>query len=122
MLPCRSDQACPALGHWKPAQLETANGFQQAQLFERPESDKGFPDVYLLQEQHQLRPEGFTATNYHRCGRHRFDDYVMAIRKDLNFMRLWDAAGKRTNTPSSDVFSNLENGMPPLRWSYLGHV
>ena len=110
----RSQHRMSPPDYWKQALLETDHGQQQAQLFAHPNRDPGFPNIYRLPGPHPLRPLGFTANNYSRCGRSQFVDYVVTIRKDFRFMKNWDAIGKETETPTSDVSSNLENGMHPL--------
>ena len=72
---------------------------------------KGFPLLYRLRKPHPLRPAGFTAENYPGCEGRKFEDYVMIIRKELNFMRGWQEVGASLDTPCDDVARNQKDGM-----------
>ena len=99
--------------HWEPSLLPTNDGLQQALLFRHPLREKEFPDVYLLAEPHPLRPLDFSPGPL--STRTEFKDYVVTVRKDLEFMESWQETGANTGTPCGDISLNLKNGMllPP---------
>ena len=97
-------------GQWKPTTLETNGAPQEAKLFDHP-GRQDFPDFYCLDEQHPLRPPGFTAEKYPLSKRKRFYDYVLAIHMTPEFMRGWHEVGQKTNTPASVTSVNFTDGM-----------
>ncbi len=99
-------------GFWEKHDLETDLGNQPARRFCHPRRGSGFPDLYLLQDPHPLRPANFTNDNHPTCSR-PFRDYVVTIHKTSEFMKRWDKTGSKTATPSDDVSANLESGMSP---------
>lgn len=95
--------------HWQPSTLPTNDGSQPALLFQHPLRDAGFPNFYLLPETHPLRPPNFLPSP--TSNRTSFKDYVVTIRKDLEFMERWQETGANTSTPSGDISLNLKNGV-----------
>lgn len=107
-MPRREDSANK---YWISASLDTDEGSQTVSKFVHPKREADFPDLYLLQEPHPLRPEYFTPANHPRCTRPSFKDYVVTIHKTSEFMDCWQRVGSNTATPTDDVPSNQEDGM-----------
>lgn len=105
---------------WKTGFIDTNEGAQAARQFDHPKRE-GFPNLYLLLEPHPLRPQHFTPANYPRCGRESFNDYVLTIHKNSDFMEHWQEVGLQADTPADDISLNQENGMSPPD-SFLGHT
>lgn len=96
--------------YWRRGLLENDEGTQEASVFHHPGRESAFPDVYRLQEPHPLRPASFTPTNFPKCTRTSFNDYVLPIRKSTDFMESWKEVGEATATPCDDVSTNKQNG------------
>lgn len=110
LMPQYPSSQAQAPGFWKESSIETNEGFQSALLFDHPAREIGFPDFYLLPEPHPLRPPGFVPDHRSQTS---FNDYVVAVRKDLDFMKGWQAVGAKTATPTNNVSLNLEEGVCP---------
>jgi len=109
MPPCKKVPAQTLARYWESSPLETNDIPQPASLFNHPKRGEKFPPLYLLNEQHPLRPQGFVSST-----KTSFKDYVVAIQKTSDFMKDWQEVGLKTETPVDDVSSNLDNGMFPM--------
>ena len=108
MAPSRRSQT----GSWTSAEIPSGQDVSTvASLFQHDKRDADFPLMYRLNDQHPLRPSGFTASNYPTAHRDRFYDYVVTMKKEDDFMKRWQELGEKQETPNDHITSNQQMGM-----------
>ena len=95
---------------WVLDSLKTRSGTEETLRYAHDNREPGFPPIHLLTAPHPLRPEGFTKENPRYSETH-FRDFVVPIRKNVEFMKHWQGVGENTDTPSNNSSVNCGQGM-----------